>query len=143
MKKNLLLICGGGGSEHSVSLNSSKYMKSKIDSNKYNIIDIEINDKFEHLLKRWHYISSKICWEHFDHVKDLGFLIKVWVKITKCVFLFQVRLNKYISIHINAFNLRHLSNICLLRDWHLFCVISYERNNVGDNLTFRRRGTYE
>jgi len=54
MKKNLLLICGGGGSEHAVSLKSSTYMKSKIDSEKYNIIDIEISKNFE-----WLYINNK------------------------------------------------------------------------------------
>lgn len=43
MKKNVLLLCGGGGTEHDISLVSSKYIKSillKLEI--YNVITVEI-----------------------------------------------------------------------------------------------------
>lgn len=42
MKKNLLLIFGGGGSEHDISIVSSKYLKSSINTEDFNIIEVEI-----------------------------------------------------------------------------------------------------
>lgn len=42
MKKNLLLIYGGGGAEHEVSIVSAQYLKSQIDEDKYNVIEVEI-----------------------------------------------------------------------------------------------------
>lgn len=40
--KNLLLISGGGGTEHEVSLRSAAYLKSKIDQNFFRVIEVEI-----------------------------------------------------------------------------------------------------
>ncbi|MBC7539372.1 MAG: D-alanine--D-alanine ligase [Bacteriovorax sp.] len=43
MKKNILLLCGGGGSEHEVSLVSSKYIEKNLnDIGLYNVIKVEI-----------------------------------------------------------------------------------------------------
>jgi D-alanine-D-alanine ligase len=43
MKKNILLLCGGGGTEHEVSLISSKYIEKTLrDMNLYNVIKVEI-----------------------------------------------------------------------------------------------------
>ena len=42
MKKNILLIYGGGGTEHEVSQVSANFLRSQIDEHKYNIVDIEI-----------------------------------------------------------------------------------------------------
>jgi D-alanine-D-alanine ligase len=42
-KKNILLICGGGGSEHAISLISAQYIKSQLDQlNDYQIYFVEI-----------------------------------------------------------------------------------------------------
>ncbi|MBT7608158.1 MAG: D-alanine--D-alanine ligase [Bacteriovoracaceae bacterium] len=42
-KKNILLICGGGASEHEISLISAKYIKSQLEKiNKYNIFYVEM-----------------------------------------------------------------------------------------------------
>ena len=48
--KNLLLIYGGGGTEHEVSLRSAQYFKDQIDTNKFKIIEVEITKK-----GRWEY----------------------------------------------------------------------------------------
>lgn len=43
MKKNILLLCGGGGTEHEVSLVSSKYIEKNLnDIGLYNVIKVEI-----------------------------------------------------------------------------------------------------
>ncbi len=43
MKKNILLLCGGGGTEHEISLVSSKYIEKNLkELNLYNIITVEI-----------------------------------------------------------------------------------------------------
>ena len=43
MKKNILLLCGGGGTEHEVSLVSSKFIQQNlIDIGLYNVIKVEI-----------------------------------------------------------------------------------------------------
>lgn len=44
--KNLLLLKGGGGQEHDVSLVTAKYLKSIIDSSQFNIIEIEVDKDF-------------------------------------------------------------------------------------------------
>ena len=42
-KKNILLICGGGGEEHEISLVSAQYIKESIESlNEYNVFYVEI-----------------------------------------------------------------------------------------------------
>ncbi|MFA6239223.1 MAG: D-alanine--D-alanine ligase [Bacteriovorax sp.] len=53
MKKNILLLCGGGGTEHEVSLVSSKYIEKNLnDIGLYNIIKVEIGkDKIFRKLK--------------------------------------------------------------------------------------------
>ncbi len=43
MKKNILLVYGGGGTEHEVSIVSSKYVASQIDSQLYNVFPILID----------------------------------------------------------------------------------------------------
>lgn len=47
MKKNLLLIYGGGSTEHDVSIVSAEYLRTQINKEIYTIIDIEINKDFE------------------------------------------------------------------------------------------------
>lgn len=43
MKKNILLLCGGGGTEHEISLVSSKYIEKILnDIGLYNVIKVEI-----------------------------------------------------------------------------------------------------
>lgn len=43
MKKNILLLCGGGGTEHEISLVSSKYIEKNLnDLGLYNVIKVEI-----------------------------------------------------------------------------------------------------
>ena len=43
MKKNILLLCGGGGPEHEISLVSSKYIEKNLnDIGLYNVIKVEI-----------------------------------------------------------------------------------------------------
>lgn len=41
--KNLLLIYGGGGTEHEVSLRSAEFFRSKIDTQTFQIINVEID----------------------------------------------------------------------------------------------------
>lgn len=40
--KNLLLIYGGGGTEHEVSFRSRDFFKTQIDTNLFNVVDVEI-----------------------------------------------------------------------------------------------------
>jgi D-alanine-D-alanine ligase len=41
--KNILLLMGGGSSEHEISLLSAQYIKEKIDETKYNVLEVEID----------------------------------------------------------------------------------------------------
>lgn len=52
MKKNILLLCGGGGTEHEISLVSSKYIEKNLnDIGLYNVIKVEIcKDKIWRIL---------------------------------------------------------------------------------------------
>jgi D-alanine-D-alanine ligase len=52
MKKNILLLCGGGGTEHEVSLVSSKFIEQNLnDIGLYNVIKVEIGkDKIFRIL---------------------------------------------------------------------------------------------
>lgn len=42
LKKNVLILCGGGGAEHEVSMVTANYIESQIDRNTYNSITVEI-----------------------------------------------------------------------------------------------------
>lgn len=55
MKKNILLVKGGGGSEHDISLISSKYLESQINLEKFNVYPVEIDKKFQ-----WK-INDSVC----------------------------------------------------------------------------------
>lgn len=44
-KKNLLLLSGGGSDEHEVSLVSAQFIKEHINLDKFNIIDVVVDDK--------------------------------------------------------------------------------------------------
>lgn len=46
MKSNILLLSGGGSTEHDVSLVSAGYIKSNIDKNEFNLIEVEIGKDF-------------------------------------------------------------------------------------------------
>lgn len=46
MKKNLLLLAGGGSSEHEISLKSAEYLKQQIDSEAFNIYYVVIDSNF-------------------------------------------------------------------------------------------------
>lgn len=59
MKKNLLLIYGGGGTEHEVSIISANYLKTQIDNSKYNIVDVEINHEG--------------IWKHYSDTVEINF----------------------------------------------------------------------
>lgn len=44
--KNILLLCGGDGAEHQISLISAKFIESKLNEiEEYNVITVEIHDK--------------------------------------------------------------------------------------------------
>lgn len=49
MKKNVILVYGGGSSEHEISKISASYLYSKINKDNFNVIEIEINREFEWL----------------------------------------------------------------------------------------------
>tara|TARA_Y100000385_G_C13020025_1_gene605744 strand:+ start:291 stop:1286 length:996 start_codon:yes stop_codon:yes gene_type:complete len=59
MKKNLLLIYGGGGTEHEVSMISSSFLKSQIDEDIYNIVEIEI--------------THAGVWRHYSDTVEINF----------------------------------------------------------------------
>lgn len=59
MKKNLLLIYGGGGTEHEVSMVSSGFLKSQIDEDLYNIVEIEI--------------THAGVWKHYSDTVEINF----------------------------------------------------------------------
>ena len=44
--KNILIIKGGGSSEHEVALRSADFFKEKIDTNQFNIFSVEIDKEF-------------------------------------------------------------------------------------------------
>lgn len=47
MKKKILLVKGGGGSEHEISLISAKYVEEKVDRNQFELYSVEIDKKFQ------------------------------------------------------------------------------------------------
>lgn len=47
MKKNILLLSGGGGTEHDVSLVSAAFIKKNIDSSRFHLIDVTIDKNFK------------------------------------------------------------------------------------------------
>lgn len=47
MKKNVVLVFGGGSSEHEISKVSASYLKSTINKDDFNILQIEISKDFE------------------------------------------------------------------------------------------------
>jgi D-alanine-D-alanine ligase len=55
MKKNILLIFGGGGPEHEVSLVSKRYLASQIDTKLYNVFEVEITHA-----GKWRYQSEEV-----------------------------------------------------------------------------------
>lgn len=59
MKKNLLLIYGGGSTEHEVSIISAQYLKSQIDDKKYNIVEVEI--------------THDGTWKHYSDTVEINF----------------------------------------------------------------------
>lgn len=73
MKKNLLLICGGGSTEHDVSIVSANYLRSQIDENIYNIIEIEINKDF-----KWIHRGEELI---LDFSGNLTFADKSQIKV--------------------------------------------------------------
>ena len=52
MKKNILLLKGGGSSEHDISLRSAEYMSQQIDQSKFSIFDVEIDKDFKWTLEK-------------------------------------------------------------------------------------------
>ena len=57
--KNLLLLKGGGGQEHEVSLVTASYLRTLIDSQKYNILEVNVDKDFN--------------WSCEDEKVELGF----------------------------------------------------------------------
>ena len=47
MMKNILLVKGGGGSEHEISLISSQYIQNQIDASKFKVYSVEIDKDFK------------------------------------------------------------------------------------------------
>ncbi|MBT4790530.1 MAG: D-alanine--D-alanine ligase [Halobacteriovoraceae bacterium] len=58
--KNILLLTGGGGSEHEIAITSSQFIESQIDSSRFNVYKVEINKQQE-----WTY-QDKPCSLTFD-----------------------------------------------------------------------------
>ena len=54
MMKNILLVKGGGGSEHEISLISARYIESQIDRNKFKVYSVEIDKGF-----KWNYLDQE------------------------------------------------------------------------------------
>ncbi len=52
MMKNILLVKGGGGSEHEISLISSQYIQNQIDASKFKVYSVEIDKDF-----KWKYLG--------------------------------------------------------------------------------------
>jgi D-alanine-D-alanine ligase len=77
VKKNLLLIFGGGSSEHDVSIISADFLRSQINHNIFNIIDIEINKNFE-----WIHKGEKLV---FDTNGNITLSDKTIIKVDSVV----------------------------------------------------------
>lgn len=60
MKKNILLLKGGGSSEHDISLRSAQYITRHIDKTKFNVFDVEIKKGFD-----WNY-KNQPCELNFN-----------------------------------------------------------------------------
>ncbi len=58
--KNILLIKGGGSTEHEISLISAQYIKDQINSNEFHVVDVEIDKNFT-----WRH-QGEICQLNFD-----------------------------------------------------------------------------
>ena len=82
MKKNILLLCGGGGPEHDISLISSKYIEQNLnDLGLYNVIKIELGkDKINRLLSKDN-VQGEIVELNFkrqligSHVEDIHIVV--------------------------------------------------------------------
>ena len=82
MKKNILLLCGGGGPEHDISLVSSKYIEQNLnDLGLYNVIKVELGkDKINRLLSREN-VQGEIVELNFKrqligtHVEDIHIVV--------------------------------------------------------------------
>jgi D-alanine-D-alanine ligase len=48
-KKNILLICGGGGKEHDISLISARYIKEQLEKSSYHVHWITISKDYQYL----------------------------------------------------------------------------------------------
>ena len=73
MKKNLLLIFGGGSTEHDVSIISANYLRSQINESIYRVIEVEINKDF-----KWIHNKSELT---LDFSGNLIFPDKSQVKV--------------------------------------------------------------
>ncbi|MEX0798442.1 MAG: hypothetical protein WD025_03310, partial [Bacteriovoracaceae bacterium] len=45
--KNLLLLKGGGGQEHEVSLLTADYLRSVINADKFKVFEVEVDKRFQ------------------------------------------------------------------------------------------------
>lgn len=64
--KNILLVVGGGGTEHEISLISSEYIASQVDSNKFALYQVEITKNHE-----WKY-QGQSCSINFNRELEFG-----------------------------------------------------------------------
>lgn len=64
--KNILLVVGGGGTEHDISLISSEYITSQINSQKFKVYKVEITKDLN-----WEY-EGKTCSINFNRELEVG-----------------------------------------------------------------------
>lgn len=73
LKKNILILCGGGGSEHDVSLVSANYLEDKLLSlNEYNIYYFILTKDFKFIdksKKQYHLDDQKCLIGHGEKIK--------------------------------------------------------------------------
>ncbi|MBD65883.1 MAG: D-alanine--D-alanine ligase [Halobacteriovoraceae bacterium] len=69
---NILLLTGGGGTEHEISIISAQYIKSQIDKERFNIIEVEINKQ-----KDWIWNGQKSELSFDQHLKTRKEKIKI------------------------------------------------------------------
>jgi len=60
--KNILLIMGGGSTEHDISLISAEYIKSQVDRSKFHLLTVEIDKNF-----KWR-LDGELCELSFAHL---------------------------------------------------------------------------
>lgn len=80
MKKNILIICGGGGEEHDISLTSANYLLQQLrGAQEFNVLDMEITKSGQRLNQRGEELelrrAGELVWKATNQTEKIDFFI--------------------------------------------------------------------